>query len=122
MKTDCVIILTTTDSEGESEKLAQVLLKEKLAACVRIQRIKSHYWWNKKIECANEYLLMIKTRASLFAEISELIRKNHSYETPEIVQIPITDGSQKYLEWIGSVMEQSETLNNLVGKKSRGNS
>jgi periplasmic divalent cation tolerance protein len=108
MKTDCVIVLTTVDHEGESEKLAQTLFEEKLAACVQIQKIKSHYWWNEKIECADKYLLIMKTKANLFSEISELICKNHSCETPEIVQIPITDGSQKYLEWIKSVVKYLE--------------
>jgi periplasmic divalent cation tolerance protein len=122
MKTDCVIVLTTTDSEEESEKLAQMLLEEKLAACVQIQKIKSHYRWNEKIECADEYLLMIKTRPNLFSEISELICQNHSYETPEIVQIPITRGSPKYLAWIESTLEQSNISDRLVSEKSRCNS
>jgi periplasmic divalent cation tolerance protein len=118
MKTDYVIILTTTDSEGKSGKLARMLLEKKLAACVHIQKIKSHYWWNEKMECADEYLLMIKTRTNLFVEISELIRKNHSYETPEIIQIPITDGSQKYFEWIESVVKKSDVSNYFVEEKS----
>jgi periplasmic divalent cation tolerance protein len=118
MKTDCGIIITTAGSEEESEKLARMLLGEKLAACVQIQRIKSHYWWNEKIECADEYLLMIKTRTNLFVEISELICQNHSYETPEIIQIPITDGSQKYFEWIESVVKKSDVSNYFVEEKS----
>jgi periplasmic divalent cation tolerance protein len=100
---DFIIVLTTIETKQQAEDLAQKILEAKLAACVQIQKIQSRYWWNGKIECCNEYLLSIKTRADLFAELSEFIGKNHSYEIPEIVQIPIIDGSSEYLNWMESV-------------------
>jgi periplasmic divalent cation tolerance protein len=101
---DFAIVLTTVETERQAEDLAQKILAGKLAACVQIQRIKSRYWWNGKIEHSDEYLLSIKTKAGLFSDLSEFIVENHPYETPEIVRIPIADGSDKYLEWIESVI------------------
>jgi periplasmic divalent cation tolerance protein len=98
------IILTTIETEQQAENLAQKILEERLAACVQIQEIKSRYWWKGEIKCGDEYLLLIKTKTKLFSDLSKFIKQNHPYETPEIVQIPITSGSEKYLEWLESVI------------------
>jgi periplasmic divalent cation tolerance protein len=98
------IVLTTVESEQQAGELAQKILEERLAACVQIHKIRSRYWWNGKIEHGDEYLLSIKTKVDLFSDLSEFIKQNHSYEIPEIVQIPITGGSDKYLEWMESVI------------------
>ncbi|MDR2645983.1 MAG: divalent-cation tolerance protein CutA [Holosporaceae bacterium] len=103
-KNDFVIVLTTIETKQQAEVLAQKILEEKFAACVQIQKIQSRYWWNGKIRCSDEYLLSIKTCA-MFAELSDFIKQNHSYETPEIVQIPITDGSAEYLSWMRSAVK-----------------
>ena len=100
MNNDYSIILTTTNSENDAEILAEKLLETKLAACIQIQKIKSFYTWNEKIERSDEYLLLIKTRTELFTHISEFIKRNHTYEVPEIIQIPITNGSKEYLNWL----------------------
>jgi periplasmic divalent cation tolerance protein len=99
-----VIVLTTVETEQQAEELSQKILEKRFAACVQIQQIKSLYWWNNKIAHSDEYLLSIKTRAGLFHDLSEFIKKNHPYEIPEIVQIPITDGSEQYLKWLESVI------------------
>jgi periplasmic divalent cation tolerance protein len=96
--------MTTVESEQQAEDLTQRILEEKLAACIQIHKIRSRYWWNGKIENSDEYLLSIKTRASMFSDLSNFIKQNHPYEIPEIVQIPITGGSDKYLEWMESVV------------------
>ncbi|MDR2794536.1 MAG: divalent-cation tolerance protein CutA, partial [Holosporaceae bacterium] len=98
------IVLTTVKTEQQAGELSQKILGKKLAACVQIQKIKSRYWWNGEIKFGNEYLLLIKTKTKLFSDLSKFIEKNHPYETPEIVQIPITGGSEKYLEWPESVI------------------
>ncbi|GHU15535.1 divalent-cation tolerance protein CutA [Alphaproteobacteria bacterium] len=100
---DYTIVTTTVETEQQAEALARKIVVEKLAACVQIQKIKSVYSWNDKIELNDEHLLMIKTRSDLFAEISEFIKENHDYQVPEIVQIPITNGSNEYLSWIKKV-------------------
>jgi periplasmic divalent cation tolerance protein len=71
-----------------------------LAACVQIQQIESFYAWVDNIEHGNEHLLAIKTKATLFEDLSRFILQNHDYHIPEIVQIPIEKGSGPYLEWI----------------------
>ncbi|MDR2067447.1 MAG: divalent-cation tolerance protein CutA [Holosporaceae bacterium] len=97
------LILTTIDCRQEAERLAERILERKLAACVQIQKIKSFYRWNGKIERGDECLLLMKTRASLWSKLSEFIRQNHSYQTPEVVQISIGDGSREYLDWLEAV-------------------
>ena len=105
MNSDYSIILTTINSENDAEVLSEKLLKAKLAACIQIQKVKSFYKWNEKIERGDEYLISIKTQTHLFQELSDFIKHNHVYEVPEIVQIPITNGSEEYLDWIRSSIE-----------------
>jgi periplasmic divalent cation tolerance protein len=97
---DFSIIVTTMKTERQARALAAEILKEKLAACVQIQKIESFYRWKDKIEHGNEHILTIKTQTSLFSALSEIIKKNHDYQTPEIIQIPILDGMPEYLGWI----------------------
>jgi periplasmic divalent cation tolerance protein len=96
----CSIVLTTVNDARQSEALSGKILEKKLAACVQIQKIKSFYRWQGKVEHNDEYLLLIKTRSGLFAELSAFIKENHSYQTPEIVELPIENGSDEYLGWI----------------------
>jgi periplasmic divalent cation tolerance protein len=77
------IILSTLKSEEDAEILARKILEKKLAFCIQIQKIKSFYPWNNKIERVDEYLLLIKTRTDLFQELSEYVKLNHGYKTPE---------------------------------------
>jgi periplasmic divalent cation tolerance protein len=94
-------VTTTASSKGEAEKIAGALLEKRHAACVQVVGpIKSHYWWNGKIEHAGEWLCIIKTRRDKFLAVESTIRANHSYEVPEIVACPIEGGSQPYLEWL----------------------
>ncbi|MDR2158359.1 MAG: divalent-cation tolerance protein CutA [Holosporaceae bacterium] len=110
MNTGYAVVLSTIDSERKAEILAKKILRKKLAACVQIQKIKSFYRWKGQTEHAEEYLLMIKTAADLFSQLSEFIRQNHSYETPEIVQIPITEASKEYLDWMADEIQPLKTL------------
>ncbi len=97
-----LVILITAGSLEEAHKIAEVLLKQRKVACVNIvPNVSSHFWWQDKIESAQESLLIVKTRASLLNEIVTLVRESHSYDTPEIVALPIAGGNQDYLEWIG---------------------
>ncbi len=100
-KTDRIIVLITTGSEEEAHKIAELLVNEKKAACVNIvPGIDSLFWWEGKIDSAQESLLLVKTRASLFPEIVELVKRMHSYEVPEIIALPIIAGSEDYLKWL----------------------
>jgi periplasmic divalent cation tolerance protein len=94
------IVLTTASNPAEATKIAQVLLNSKLAACIQINQIKSYYSWQGSINIDDEQQLLIKCQTKDFAKIQDCIKENHSYETPEIIQIPIADGSPEYFQWI----------------------
>lgn len=100
-KTDRIIVLITTGSEEEAHSIAESLVKEKKAACVNIvPRVDSLFWWEGKLDSVPESLLLVKTKASLFPEIVELVKRTHSYEVPEIIALPIIAGSEDYLKWL----------------------
>ncbi|HZT68444.1 MAG TPA: divalent-cation tolerance protein CutA [Terriglobia bacterium] len=99
--TDKVVIMVTAASRRECRKIARRLIDEKLAACVNItQPIQSVYRWEGKIEQSKEFLMFIKTNRDLFPQIKAEIALIHSYHTPEIICLPIIDGSPNYLQWI----------------------
>ena len=98
-----VTVLTTTASEAEAEAIAEALLAEELAACVQITAIRSRYVWKGEVRREAEQLLLIKTRAVLFEIVRAKIRSLHSYETPEIVALPIVAGDADYLSWMAGV-------------------
>jgi periplasmic divalent cation tolerance protein len=95
-------VLTTVPGEAQAETLAQQIVQSGLAACVQVQGIKSFYMWKGQAHQEPECLLMIKTRSALYAQLQDFIRAHHSYETPEIVQLPITAGWPDYLAWIAA--------------------
>jgi periplasmic divalent cation tolerance protein len=98
--TDLIQVTTTFDNQKEAEKIAKMLLKKKLAACIQlIGPVLSQYWWEGKVDKANEFMLFIKTTEANFENVRELIKKNHSYELPEIIATPIVAGNEEYLEW-----------------------
>lgn len=100
-KTDRIIILITAGSEEEAHRIAESLVKGKKAACVNIvPRLDSLFWWKGDLDSAQESLLLVKTKASLFPEIVELVKRTHSYEVPEIIALPIIAGSEDYLKWL----------------------
>ncbi len=96
------IVLFITASNGEeAHKIAEVLLNQRKVACVNIvPRVSSLFWWQGKLDSAQESLLIVKTKASLLPEIINLVKGVHSYEVPEIIALPIVGGNQDYLEWI----------------------
>ncbi|MDR2268152.1 MAG: divalent-cation tolerance protein CutA [Holosporaceae bacterium] len=100
---DFSVVITTTETKQQAKALANKILEERLAACVQVQKIESFYRWKDKIERGSEYLLAIKTKSSLFQALSEAIRENHDYQTPEIIQIPILNGLPEYLAWINDI-------------------
>jgi periplasmic divalent cation tolerance protein len=101
--TDRIIVLITAGSEKEARKIAELLVKEKKAACVNIvPGVDSLFRWKGKIDSARESLLLVKTRASLFPEIIRLVKETHSYEVPEIIALSIIGGSEEYLKWLDS--------------------
>ena len=98
----CVVI-TTCGSSEEGEKLASQLVESKLAACVQLSSITSYYRWEGKVNRDPEYKLLIKTRKALYDQVENFIKENHSYDVPEIIELPIQSGSKEYLSWIDEV-------------------
>ena len=108
--TDKVVILVTTASLREGKNIARHLVDSKLAACVNItQPVRSIYRWEGKIADEKEYQLMIKSSRDLFPEIKAAISKIHSYHTPEIICLPIIDGSRNYLQWVGDSVKKAKS-------------
>jgi periplasmic divalent cation tolerance protein len=94
-------VTTTTESKEQAQTIAQHLVETKLAACVQISGpITSTYSWKGKLETAEEWLCVIKTRENLYQKLEKAIISLHSYETPEIIAVPIVKGSKEYLNWI----------------------
>ncbi|MCL2679407.1 MAG: divalent-cation tolerance protein CutA [Dehalococcoidia bacterium] len=96
-----IIVYITAGDEAEARKLAGILLENKKAACVNIiPKVASLYRWQGRIEDNTESLLIIKTRAALLDDIATLVKASHSYETPEIIAVPVIGGSPDYLAWL----------------------
>ena len=100
-----VIVMVTTASKQEAEKIAQQLLKERLIACANIiGPVSSLFHWAGKMEKAEEFLIFMKSRKELFEKLTETVKALHSYEVPEILIFPIVGGSEAYLDWLGSCL------------------
>jgi len=98
---DAIVVFMTAGSREEAELLAQSLVSKRLAACVQIlPEMQSVYWWQGEMESAREIPILAKTVQSNFAELEREVRSLHSYETPEIIALPITEASAPYLEWL----------------------
>lgn len=97
------IVLVTAANREEAEKISKALLNERLIACANIiGPISSLFWWHEKIESAEEYVLLMKTRIDMFEKLIKKIKALHSYEVPEIIATPIIQGFKPYLEWLNS--------------------
>ena len=100
MKNEYSIIISTFADKESAKKTAGLLVEQRLAACVQIFPVESVYLWKGNICNDNEITLLIKSRTTLFDEIVAAIKENHSYEVPEIIQVPVTNGLPEYLHWI----------------------
>jgi len=100
--TDKIVILSTCANEEEAARLARALVEARVAACVNIvPSVRSVYRWKGAVEDAAECLLIIKSSRSLFDALRAVLEKLHPYELPEIVALPIVEGSPNYLNWLG---------------------
>jgi periplasmic divalent cation tolerance protein len=109
--TDKVVIFVTAASPDEGKKIARHLVESRLAACVNIsQSMESVYRWQGQIAEERELLLIIKSTRELFPEIRTEISKIHSYQTPEIICLPVSDGSRSYLQWISDSVKPASAV------------
>ena len=99
--TDKIVVFSACDSEEQARQIAVHLVEQRLAACVNIvSGARSIYRWKGKIEDASEWLLIIKSRRDLMDGLRAAVGTIHSYEVPELLAVPVVDGSESYLEWL----------------------
>ena len=99
--TDKIVVLSTCATQNEAEKIARLLVEERLAACVSVVAgVRSYYRWKGAVESADECLLVIKTSRESFGPLSAALEKAHSYELPEVIALPIVEGAANYLSWL----------------------
>jgi periplasmic divalent cation tolerance protein len=95
------LILVTTGSEEQAVSIARALVSERLAACVNIVGpVRSIYRWRDAVNDDREYLLIIKTRATLYMKVETRVRELHSYEVPEVLALNADRGSPPYIKWL----------------------
>ena len=99
--TEYVVLTTTVETESDAHALAEKIVTARLAACVQVCPIQSTYRWKGEIEKCAEQLLLAKTKSVLAEPLAQFIRKNHTYELPEVAVLPIAGGLPEYLAWIG---------------------
>lgn len=100
-----LIVFTTTSNAVEADELATKIVEARLAACVQVlPQMTSVYVWEGEVQKEGEHLLVIKTSAEKFDELSTFITANHSYDVPEIVAIEADRMSDKYEGWLTSVV------------------
>ena len=96
-----IVVFITTSSVDEGKKIGKSLVGEKLAACVNVvQQVQSLFQWEGRVCDEREALLIIKTKSALFNKIVERVKQLHSNDVPEIIALPIVNGSEDYLNWI----------------------
>lgn len=101
---DAIVVYITVPDESEAVTISKALVDEKLAACVNIVKgIRSIYSWRGKIEDEPEILLILKSRRHLFKKLQSRVKELHSYSVPEIIALPIIEGSEDYMKWLESV-------------------
>jgi periplasmic divalent cation tolerance protein len=94
-------VLTTVGRREDAEALARVLLEKRLAACAQISGpVTSLYWWKGKIERTEEWWCLIKSERRLYGELEKALKGAHPYETPEVLAMPVVEGSADYLAWL----------------------
>lgn len=95
------LVLCTCATEDEAIRIANTLVEERLAACVNVlPGVRSIYRWQARVEMAQEILLLMKTTQERFHSLRERIIALHSYDTPEVIALPIAAGLEKYLTWV----------------------
>ena len=102
-----VVVLVTTGSAEEAERLGRTLVEERLVACANvIGPIRSIYRWEGAVEEAAEHLLLLKARAADAGPLADRVRVLHSYDVPEVLALPVCAGSEAYLAWLAEATER----------------
>ncbi|MGQ9645492.1 MAG: divalent-cation tolerance protein CutA [Thermodesulfobacteriota bacterium] len=98
---EAIFVIVTCGSEEEAAKIAHALVEDRLAACVNIpSAVRSIYRWEGKICDEKEWMLIIKTQKKKFQDLERKVKSLHSYSVPEIIALPVIEGSASYLKWL----------------------
>jgi len=104
-----LIVFMTASNREEAVKIVRTLLEEKLIACANLMDpVSSFFWWQGKLAEEKEVLVIMKSHETLFKKLSERVTELHSYDVPEILELPIVNGSQAYLDWMNAALEPVE--------------
>ena len=102
---DYLMVLNTCPDSETAGRIAAGLVAGKLAACVQVlPAMRSYFHWADKVDCADEYLLLIKTSSTSYPALEQRIKEIHPYELPEIIGVPLSKGLPEYLSWINECM------------------
>ena len=105
--TEFIQVITSAATKADAQAIATAVVGKRLATCAQvIGPITSTYWWQGQIETADEWLCVMKSRQDLYGELEKAIRQVHPYEVPEILAVPVVQGSQDYLEWMDRELAQ----------------
>ncbi len=104
--TDKIVVLVMCGNVREAKRIARKLVEQRLAACVNAleAQVQSTYRWKGRVETAREFLLLIKSSRKLFPRLRREIERLHSYDVPEVIALPIADGSPAYLSWLADCL------------------
>jgi periplasmic divalent cation tolerance protein len=107
--TDKIVVFSTCANAEDAEKLARLLVDQRLAACVNVvPGVRSYYRWKGAVETDDECLLIVKSSRDLFAALTAALEKAHSYEVPEAIAVPIVEGAANYLNWFGANLRSGD--------------
>jgi len=96
-----IVIFVTAKDEVEAKNISKELVRQKLVACANIvSNVQSIFWWEGKVDESAETLLILKTKKNLFKKVEKAVKKLHSYKVPEVIAMPIVEGSKDYLRWV----------------------
>ncbi|MBC8208113.1 MAG: divalent-cation tolerance protein CutA [Desulfobulbaceae bacterium] len=102
-----ILVQTTFEQKEDAQTLATLLLEKRLIACAQIVGpVTSLYWWKKQIDQAEELILIMKSHQANYARLEQEIIQHHPYETPEIIVMPVVQGSNAYLSWLNNELKQ----------------
>jgi len=100
-----LLVTTTCPDRENARKIAGLIVEARLAACVQLLPIDSIYTWKGEVCDESEILLLIKSKSVLYDKLQTLIWRNHAYDVPEIIQVPLTGGLPAYMKWIDEVTD-----------------
>lgn len=106
-----VVVFITAPDLNTARQLARVLLEARVAACANlVPGVESHYWWQGKLETSGEVLLILKTTRRRLKDVEKIVLAHHPYDTPEILALPVVQGTPKYLRWLGAEVQTQKTV------------